>query len=43
MNMAEVRICDICREREASSSYKCKVSTKGRYDHCGSGFAWVPK
>ena len=40
--MAEVRLCDICGEREASRSFKCKRSQKGRYVSHRSGVTWMP-
>lgn len=40
--MSKIRLCDICGEREASRSFKCKRSNKGRYVAHGSGITWMP-
>lgn len=38
--MAAKRICDICKEREASRSFKCKLSLKGLYEKTTYGIKW---
>ena len=38
--MAKKRMCDVCNKKEASRSFKCKLSLKGQYEKTGYGFRW---
>lgn len=38
--MAEQRICDVCKNKLASRSFKVKLSLKGQYERTGYGGRW---